>query len=111
MKLGLKYPKIYADGDSEDENKFNCTQRGHQNTLETAPALMAMVGVIGLMHPITATVIGMLYNVARVVYFLGYKTGDASKRSPGAAVSFLANIATLVTLLVAGVRLSGFLPA
>jgi hypothetical protein len=26
----LQYPKMYAEGDSEEAVKFNCIQRGHQ---------------------------------------------------------------------------------
>lgn len=110
VAVGLKFPKMYCDGDSEPENKFNCTQRGHQNTLETAPMLMAMVAVIGLIHPITASVLGMVYNVARVFYFQGYRSGDPAKRTPGSLVGFFAYIGTVIALAVAGFRVLGVLP-
>eukprot|EP00803_Ostreobium_quekettii_P000212 evm.model.scf_46EXC.4 EVM.evm.TU.scf_46EXC.4 scf_46EXC:140095-140718(-) len=110
VAVGLQFPKMYCDGDSEAENKFNCTQRGHQNTLETAPMLMAMVAVVGLMHPITASVLGMVYNLGRVVYFLGYRSGEPGKRTPGSLVGFFAYLGTMVTLVVAGCRVLGVLP-
>lgn len=110
VAVGLKFPKMYCDGDSEAENKFNCTQRGHQNTLETAPMLMAMVAVVGLIHPMTASVLGMVYNVGRVVYFQGYRSGEPGKRAPGSFVGFFAYMGTMIALVVAGCRVLGVLP-
>lgn len=38
----MPLPQMYAEGQDEQAKTFNCTQRAHQNTLETLPALLAM---------------------------------------------------------------------
>ncbi len=48
-KYGVKYPAMYADkASNKDADAFNCVQRGHQNTLENFPALLALLLVTGL---------------------------------------------------------------
>jgi hypothetical protein len=36
-------PSRYAEGKGQDATTFNCTQRAHQNTLESAPAMLIMI--------------------------------------------------------------------
>jgi glutathione S-transferase len=66
--------------------------------------LLAMVCLLGLEHPITAAALGMLWNVGRVVYALGYSTGDPSKRGPGGIVSSLVYLGTMVAVGYTGVK-------
>lgn len=44
-------------------------------------------------------------GAARVVYALGYSSGEPAKRIPGGAVSALVQLGVMVSLLVTGVRL------
>ena len=37
---------MYAEGRSEEATVFNCVQRAHQNTLEYAPAMTALVALL-----------------------------------------------------------------
>lgn len=104
---GVPYPKMYADGDTESAKTFNCIQRAHQNTVEGAPAVMIMTAALGLIKPLTAASILMVYNVGRVVYFNGYSTGVPSKRTPGALISFLSYAMSVGTALVAGIAHTG----
>lgn len=39
----VAYPQVYAGGNSAEAVTFDCIQRSHQNTLEYAPALTALV--------------------------------------------------------------------
>ncbi|XP_024377614.1 uncharacterized protein [Physcomitrium patens] len=99
-RSGLKYPKMYEDA---EDSLFNCYQRAHQNTLESYPAFLTLLVISGLAYPITASVFGMLWVVGRVVYSLGYYTGDPSKRFRGAFHNF-GLWGLLVTSIVFGVR-------
>jgi glutathione S-transferase len=75
---------MYAVGDSPEAKKFNCTQRGHQNSLETLPSFLALLLVAGARYPVTAAIAGVVYNAGKIVYFNGYASGDPSKRMRGA---------------------------
>ncbi|KAH9312158.1 hypothetical protein KI387_027193, partial [Taxus chinensis] len=74
-------PAMYAD---ENENKngklFNCVQRGHQNSLEAMPMFFVLLTFGGLQYPVAAAVLGVIYCIARYLYFTGYSTGDPAKR-------------------------------
>jgi glutathione S-transferase len=49
---GVKYPDLYATKDNcPDEasrKKFNCIQRGHQNSLEVQPIFLSLLTLAGL---------------------------------------------------------------
>jgi glutathione S-transferase len=74
------YPKMYAEGFSQNAKLFNCVQRGHQQALETYAQFLALSLVGGYEYPITTTVAGILWFAARLLWAEGYKTGDPSKR-------------------------------
>ena len=80
---------------SDKHPVFNCYQRAHQNTLETIPFFLALELIGGLRHPCVAAAAGGAFLIARVVYSLGYYTGNPKARVPGAMGSFL----TMFTLL------------
>eukprot|EP00887_Chlorella_sp_A99_P007140 scaffold2.g7140.t1 len=90
---GVKYPKMYADGDDEVAMVFNCTQRAHQNTLESLAPTIVLAVLVGLQSPLLAAGLGMAWNVGRIVFALGYSKGDPAKRRPGAIISGLAYLA------------------
>ncbi|EFJ11324.1 hypothetical protein SELMODRAFT_447093 [Selaginella moellendorffii] len=97
-KVGLKYPQMYEDA---EKSVFNCYQRAHQNTLESYPAFLALLLVSGLGYPITASVFGMVWVIGRVVYSLGYYTGDPNNRFRGIWNAF-GLLGLLVTSIVFG---------
>ena len=82
-KLGIKYPVMTSDKHPE----FNCTQRAHQNTLELLPFFYTGLFVGGLRHPIGAAALGACFIGGRIIYSMGYWTGDAERRTPGALLS------------------------
>lgn len=96
----MKYPKMYEDA---EDSLFNCYQRAHQNTLEGYPAFLALLTIAGLAYPITASAFGMLWVAGRIVYSLGYYTGEPAKRNRGAFHNF-GLWGLLVTSIVFGVR-------
>jgi len=76
----FSYPKLYAEGFSEEAKNFNCVQRGHQQALETYTQFVALSLIGGIRHPVLVTAAGLLWCYARVKWAQGYATGDPGKR-------------------------------
>lgn len=72
-EFGVKYPTMY---ENKEPSQFNCVQRVHQNSLEWNPGFLTFLFVSGLTTPITSSAAGLLYNVGRVYYALGYYRGS-----------------------------------
>nr|XP_023698261.1 microsomal glutathione S-transferase 3-like [Paramormyrops kingsleyae] len=79
-KYDIKYPTMY----SEKEQIFNCIQRAHQNTLEVYPQWLIFQTIAGLVYPMTASVLGVIWVTSRFSYAWGYYTGNPVKRMNGA---------------------------
>lgn len=75
----IEYPIMY----SADNDKFNCIQRAHQNTLELWPQFLTLLFVGGLQLPRITAAAGVVYIIGRIVYAKGYYSGDAEKRKYG----------------------------
>ncbi|QRV72883.1 glutathione S-transferase, microsomal [Ceratobasidium sp. AG-Ba] len=84
-KAGVKYPQMYAEREQMEKDpeavRYNCAQRAHQNTLEWLPHVLFFLPFLGLRHPIAAASLGAGWNVGRILYTLGYTTGDPAKRN------------------------------
>jgi len=107
-KYGVKYPKMY---EGTEDSVFDCVQRAHQNTLEYLPSFLALLMLNGLAAPYSTAAAGMVWNIARVIYVIGYGKGDPNGRLPGAAVSGLAFLGLILATFGNGVAMSGLLPA
>eukprot|EP00775_Hariotina_reticulata_P012726 gene12726-12856_t len=110
-KFGVPYPKMYAEDSQAHAQEFNCVQRAHQNTLETLGPVLVMESLLGFQHPLTAATLGMIWNVGRIVYTLGYSTGDPNKRLPGIAIAGLTYLVMIIVTCVTGIRATGLLGA
>ncbi|RPD65141.1 membrane-associated proteins in eicosanoid and glutathione metabolism [Lentinus tigrinus ALCF2SS1-7] len=81
----VEYPQVYAEKSEVAANQaayaFNCTQRAHQNTLEVLPVVLTGTLVSGLKYPIAAATLGGMWILSRVIYTIGYSTGDPKKRN------------------------------
>ncbi|CAD7695788.1 unnamed protein product [Ostreobium quekettii] len=108
-RYGVPYPKMYMEGDSYDARTFNCIQRVHQNTAESAPLVMVTNAVLGVVHPITASVLMAAYLVGRLVYSKGYSTGRPKNRMPGVLISWTAWLASACVAVYAGIARTGML--
>merc|ERR1712184_104627 len=82
-KLGIKYPVMY----SKEHPIFNCYQRAHQNTLEFIPYFFPALFFAGLKYPVASAACGAAFALGRIIYALGYSTGNPDKRVPGALIS------------------------
>ncbi|TFK30848.1 MAPEG-domain-containing protein [Coprinopsis marcescibilis] len=87
QKANIKYPQTYADRQQEKESKdaliFNCAQRAHINTLENLPLVYLTTVVTGFHYPIYAAILCAAWVFGRVVYTLGYVSGNPDKVSIG----------------------------
>jgi uncharacterized MAPEG superfamily protein len=64
------YPKMYAEGFSEDAKAFNCVQRGHQQAFETYTQFVIMSIVGGIKFPVITTGAGLMWCFARLKVIL-----------------------------------------
>ncbi|UZJ55077.1 hypothetical protein CBS101457_004397 [Exobasidium rhododendri] len=100
-KAGIKYPQVYATKEEEASNKdakiFNCVQRSHANSLESVHHYILMTLISGLRHPRPAVGLASVYLIGRVMYTLGYSTGEPSSRAAGAGVGAVAQLGLLGT--------------
>jgi glutathione S-transferase len=82
---GIKYPRAYAEKAEMEANRaalqFNCAQRAHQNTLEVLPTVLTTTLLTALQWPTFAASALGVWSAARVLYTLGYVTGDPDKRN------------------------------
>ncbi|KAF9237038.1 hypothetical protein BU15DRAFT_63423 [Melanogaster broomeanus] len=84
-KAGIKYPQLYAEKAEAEASKeahlFNCVQRAHQNTLEHMPIIFVSTLVTAVNYPLFAAVACGLWSFTRVLYTIGYASGDPAKRN------------------------------
>ncbi|KAG1828376.1 hypothetical protein EV424DRAFT_1536648 [Suillus variegatus] len=100
-RAGVEFPQLYAEQaevkDSAAALRFNCMQRAHQNTLETAPVVFVSTVMAGLKYPALAAAICVAYSFARIAYTIGYKSGQPKRRVFGSIVSFFSVLGLLST--------------
>lgn len=88
---------------SASAKTFNCTQRAHANTLESLPYFLFALTHVGVVMPRLAASLGATWIVGRVLYTLGYATGNPAKRqwgvSSGTVPALHSGGQTMLTLL------------
>ncbi|KAH7885978.1 hypothetical protein F5I97DRAFT_1181994 [Phlebopus sp. FC_14] len=111
-RAGIAYPQLYAEQTEVKANpaalQFNCTQRCHQNTLEALPVITLSTLVLGFRFPFVAASLCSGYVLGRVIYTLGYKSGNPSKRLPGAYIGGLSSFGLLFGATYAAYQLFTF---
>jgi glutathione S-transferase len=86
-RASVPYPLLYATAEEMNANPaariFNCCQRAHANTLENMPNILLSLFIAGLGFPRAASACGIVAILGRIVYTLGYSSGDPKKRLRG----------------------------
>ena len=103
-KYGVKYPKMYADGNSKDAEAFNCAQRAHQNTLEGLPITAINMLACGTVYPLTSAALGAVWSVGRIFYIHGYSTKGPEGRMVGALISHLGDFPLMLLACFLGAK-------
>ncbi|NOJ46253.1 MAPEG family protein [Bradyrhizobium archetypum] len=93
VKVGIFAPAMTGDPLLER------TIRAHLNTLEWMPIFLPSLWLFALYwSPLGATILGTVWIVGRIVYFIGYRSA-AKSRSPGFFIQALAAFALLLGAL------------
>eukprot|EP00997_Jenningsia_sp_PLL12_P006192 NODE_2737_length_873_cov_81.639563_g2258_i0.p2 GENE.NODE_2737_length_873_cov_81.639563_g2258_i0~~NODE_2737_length_873_cov_81.639563_g2258_i0.p2 ORF type:complete len:100 (-),score=8.57 NODE_2737_length_873_cov_81.639563_g2258_i0:126-425(-) len=73
------------NGKSEARISFICAVRGHENFHESMSVfpLVMVVAAYSLKSPMLAAMCGFLFGTGRILYAIGYATGDGVHRFPG----------------------------
>ncbi|KDN53469.1 MAPEG-domain-containing protein [Tilletiaria anomala UBC 951] len=107
---GVPYPLAYADKAEAQANPkanvFNCTQRAHLNTLENLPQFILTSLIAGLKFPRAAAILSGAWIVSRVLYTLGYVSGEPKKRVHGALPGYVASIGLTLLSITTAVQLA-----
>ncbi len=77
----------------------------HQNTLEVLPQFLLLTLLSGLRFPRASAVLAGVWVASRVVYTVGYSTGDPRAREAGAIPGFLAYFSLAVAAVTSVVQL------
>lgn len=104
-KYKVEYPNLY----SLDNEKFNCIQRVHQNTLEGYPTYLMLLFTGGLQYPKICATAGMVWIAGRVAFAYGYYSDDINNRRYG-GFGYLGLFTLLGCAIGFGVRQLGWLP-
>ncbi|XP_010528606.1 PREDICTED: microsomal glutathione S-transferase 3 [Tarenaya hassleriana] len=105
-RYNVPYPTLYAiESENKDAKRFNCVQRGHQNSLEMMPMFFILMILGGMKHPCISAGLGLLYSVTRFFYFRGYSTGDPQKRLTIGKYGFLAVFGLMFCTISFGISL------
>jgi glutathione S-transferase len=102
-KYNIQFPAMTSD----KHPKFNCAQRVHQNTLENMSFFLTNLIVAGLRMPVWAGALGAFWIVGRVIYSIGYYSGEPSKRTPGAIINFISMFLLIFLSIYSGLGMLG----
>ncbi|CAI5500230.1 unnamed protein product [Closterium sp. Naga37s-1] len=109
-KYNVQFPLLYAPESHKNNKEFNCVQRAHQNFLENISFFFAFLLTSGLAYPWTSTVLGVIFLLGRIVYFLGYSTGSPAARNYGAFWT-IGLLGLMIGTIMFGLRVLGVISA
>ncbi|KZV73929.1 membrane-associated proteins in eicosanoid and glutathione metabolism [Peniophora sp. CONT] len=95
----VEYPRAYAEKAEQEASPaakvFNCRQRAHANTLENVPGVLVLTLLSGLRYPVFAGGALGFWSLTRIIYTLGYGTGEPKKRIIGSELGAVTLFALL----------------
>mmetsp|Transcript_13057 Transcript_13057/g.36740 ORF Transcript_13057/g.36740 Transcript_13057/m.36740 type:complete len:186 (-) Transcript_13057:68-625(-) len=92
----------------EDWMKLNTAQRAAGNYLEQQTAIITLLMLSGVFHPIFAASTGAVYMVGRYLYQTGMTSKHGvGKRVPGFGICMLCHLALLGCTVFSGLRMTG----
>ncbi|ODN02020.1 Microsomal glutathione S-transferase 3 [Orchesella cincta] len=100
-QFNVNYPTMYHP----TNDKFNCYQRAHQNTLEGYTTFLLVLLIGGLEMPVFSALAGIVWIAGKVSYAQGYFTGDPKNRLRG-SYAYIGLLALLFATVKFGVRLA-----
>ncbi|KAL0491526.1 glutathione S-transferase [Acrasis kona] len=99
----IEYPTAYASEELANTDikakRFNCAQRAHANYLENWTNFLVLLLVSGISFPTFSAIAGVVFLFGRVIYTIGYSSGDPSQRMKG-AIAYLGFFPLLVRYLL-----------
>jgi len=114
-EANIPYPQTFAEKAEMQASKealiFNCAQRAHYNTVENVPIIVICTLVTALRHPIYAASACGLFTVGRILYTIGYLSGEPRNRHArggwlgivAIAAMFLGTIYTTGSMILEGI--------
>jgi glutathione S-transferase len=80
----VPWPHTFGLEKSKDKLKFDMVQRAHLNFVENYPQFYAIVYFALQFAPKLTTICGTIFLLGRIVFALGYYSGDAGNKNQGA---------------------------
>lgn len=81
VHYGVPWPHTFAPEKHKDKLKFDMVQRAHLNFVENYPQYLATAFFALQLAPTLATIFGSFFLLGRVVFALGYYSGDATAKN------------------------------
>jgi glutathione S-transferase len=81
LEYNVPWPHTFALEKSKDKLKFDMVQRAHLNFVENYPQYLATAYFALQLAPTLATLFGCFFLLGRVVFALGYYSGDATAKN------------------------------
>ena len=80
----VPWPHTFAPDSNKEKLKFDMIQRASINFTENYTQFLCVSYLAANMAPKSAAVFGFFYLLGRIVFSMGYYSGDASKKDNGA---------------------------
>eukprot|EP00300_Choanocystis_sp_HF-7_P041740 c8527_g1_i1.p1 GENE.c8527_g1_i1~~c8527_g1_i1.p1 ORF type:complete len:199 (-),score=38.66 c8527_g1_i1:81-590(-) len=98
----VAWPHLYAPESNPSKHAFDCVQRAHQAFLEGLIPAVPTFLVSAYAFPALTLVVGLSYVSGRILFALGYQSGDVKKKDQGLVPSYITGLLPLTALAFVG---------